>query len=153
MTRKCYNYRPQAQPRVTRRHKRSQYNQAMLQSHTTDSTTGHQKIKICKRVWPGNATITNHRLNNGSAEDENKQTSTVKHVLSGHSIGFQDRISLNAGQKYCRMLQESILQYFRPSLSYHLSLWPLFCLFLSDRLIQGYCMTWKIHNHRPQTSP
>ena len=25
-------------------------------------------------------------------------------------IGFQDRISLNAGQKYCRMLQESILQ-------------------------------------------
>ena len=33
-------------------------------------------------------------------------------------IGFQDRLSLNAGQKYCRMLQESILQYFRPSFSY-----------------------------------
>ena len=32
-------------------------------------------------------------------------------------IDFQDRLSLNAGQKYCRMLQESILQYFRPSLS------------------------------------
>ena len=34
----------------------------------------------------------------------------VKPVLSGHSkkktkIGFQDRLSLNAGQKYCRMLQ------------------------------------------------
>ena len=28
-------------------------------------------------------------------------------------IGFQDRLLLNAGQKYCRM----ILQYFRPSLS------------------------------------
>ena len=26
-------------------------------------------------------------------------------------IGFQDRLTLNAGQKYCRMLQESILQY------------------------------------------
>ena len=42
---------------------------------------------------------------------------TVKPVLSGHSkrrtkIGFQDRLSLNAGQKYCRMLRESILQYF-----------------------------------------
>ena len=37
-------------------------------------------------------------------------------------IGFQDRLSLNAGQKYYRMLQESILQYFRPSLSCHLSL-------------------------------
>ena len=48
-------------------------------------------------------------------------------------IGFQDRLSLNASQKYCRMLQESILQYFRPALSYHLSLRPLFCLFLSGR--------------------
>ena len=66
---------------------------------------------------------------------------TVKPVLSVHSkrrpkIGFQDRLSLNAGQKYCRMLQESILQYFRPSLSYHLSLRSLFCLFLSGCLRQ-----------------
>ena len=34
---------------------------------------------------------------------------TVKPVLSGHSkrpkIGFQDRLSLNADQKYCRILQ------------------------------------------------
>ena len=35
----------------------------------------------------------------------------VKSALSGHSkgrtkIGFQDRLSLNAGQKYCRMLGE-----------------------------------------------
>ena len=44
-------------------------------------------------------------------------------------IGFQDQLSLSAGQKYCRMLQESILQYFRPALSYHLSLRPLFWLF------------------------
>ena len=51
-------------------------------------------------------------------------------------IGFQYPLSLNAGRKYCRMLQESILQYFRPSLSYHLSLRPLFCLFLSGHLRQ-----------------
>ena len=49
---------------------------------------------------------------------------TVKPVLSGHSktrpkIGFQDQLLLNAGQKYCRMLKGSILQYFGPSLSYH----------------------------------
>ena len=36
---------------------------------------------------------------------------TVKPVLSGHSkrrpkIGFQDQLSLNADQKYCRMPQE-----------------------------------------------
>ena len=48
-------------------------------------------------------------------------------------IGFQDRLSLNVGQKYCRMLQESILQYFRPSLSYHLSLRSCFSI-LNDRL-------------------
>ena len=29
-------------------------------------------------------------------------------------IGFQANLSFNADQKYCRMLQESILQYFRP---------------------------------------
>ena len=34
------------------------------------------------------------------------------------------------------MFQESILQYFQPSLSYHLSLRPLFCLFLSGSLRQ-----------------
>ena len=45
-------------------------------------------------------------------------------------------MQLNAGQKYCRMLQESTLQYFRPTLSYHLPLRPLFCLFLSGRLRQ-----------------
>ena len=48
-------------------------------------------------------------------------------------IGFQDQLSLNAGHKYCRMLKGSILQYFRPSLSYQLSLRILFCLFLSVR--------------------
>ena len=51
-------------------------------------------------------------------------------------IGFQDLLSLNAGKKYCRMLSWSILQYFRPSLSYNLSLRPLFCLFLSGCLRQ-----------------
>ena len=49
---------------------------------------------------------------------------------------FQDRLLLNAGQKYCRMLEESILPYFRPSLSYHLSLRSLFCPFLNGRLRQ-----------------
>ena len=66
---------------------------------------------------------------------------TVKPVLRGHSkrrpkIGFKDQLLFNAGQKYCRMLQESILQYFRPSLSYHLSLRSLIPLFLSGRLRQ-----------------
>ena len=37
---------------------------------------------------------------------------------------------------YTGFTKESILQYFRPSLSYNLSLRPLFCLFLSGRFTQ-----------------
>ena len=64
----------------------------------------------------------------------------VKPVLSGHSkqtpkIGFQDRLSLNY-QKYCRMLHLEHSAILLTSLSYHLSLRPLFCLFLSDHLRQ-----------------
>ena len=41
--------------------------------------------------------------------DVSLYNNTVKPVLSGHSkrrpkIDFQDRLLLNAGQKYCRML-------------------------------------------------
>ena len=47
-------------------------------------------------------------------------------------IGFQDRLSLNAGQKYW-----SILQYCRPSLSFNFSLRFSFChAILSVRLRQ-----------------
>ena len=49
---------------------------------------------------------------------------------------FQNWQSLNVGQKYSKMLQRSILQYFWPALSYHLSLRPLFFLFLSGHLRQ-----------------
>ena len=52
-------------------------------------------------------------------------------LKKGPKVGFQERFSLNAGRNYCRMLSWSILQYSRPALSYHFSLKPLFCLFLS----------------------
>ena len=54
----------------------------------------------------------------------------LKRPLSKRAkTGFQDQLSPNACQKYCRMLQG-------PSLSYHLSLRSLFCLFLSGCLWQ-----------------
>ena len=62
----------------------------------------------------------------------------VKQPLSKRQkIGFQDQLSLNAGQKYCRMLQwvhSAIAQNFIKS--YHLSLRSLFCLFLSGHFTQ-----------------
>ena len=66
---------------------------------------------------------------------------TVMPVLSGHSkkkIGFQDRLSLNAGQTYCRMPQESILQYFRPSFSYHISFKTFVLSFIEWPLKTGF---------------
>ena len=60
----------------------------------------------------------------------------VKRPLSKRpKINFQYQLSLNASQKYCRMLQgdhSAVLS----TLSYHLSLRSLFCLFLSDRFSQ-----------------
>ena len=54
----------------------------------------------------------------------------------GQKIGFQDQLSLTAGQKIAECSKGSILQYFQPSLSYHLSLRSLLCLFSSGRFTQ-----------------
>ena len=67
---------------------------------------------------------------------------TVKPVWSGHS---KRRPKVMVFNTYYRLMQvksiaewsnRSILQYFRPSLSYHLSLRCLFCPFLSGSLRQ-----------------
>ena len=56
----------------------------------------------------------------------------VKRPLSKRQkFGFQDRLSINSGQNYCRM-HSAILS----TLSFHSSLRSLFCLFLSGRLRQ-----------------
>ena len=69
-----------------------------------------------------------------------KPQSCLKRPLSKRQKnGFKVQLSFNAGQKYCKMLKGafwSILQYFQPSLSYHLSLRSLFCLFLSGPFTQ-----------------
>ena len=63
--------------------------------------------------------------------------SCLKQLLSKRpQVDFQDQLSLNAGQKYCRMLQREHSAILLPSLSYQLSLRPLFCLFLSGRFTQ-----------------
>ena len=85
--------------------------------------------------------VTGQNLRNAHKGYITGNVSTVKPVLSGHSkrrpkIGFQDRLPLNAGQSIAECSKGSILQYFRPALSYHLSLRFLFCLFLSGRLRQ-----------------
>ena len=54
---------------------------------------------------------------------------TVKLVVSGLSKSRPDQLWLNAGQKYCRMLQMGHSAILLTALSYHLSLRSLFCLF------------------------
>ena len=66
---------------------------------------------------------------------------TVKPVLNGHSkrrpkLVFKTDYRLMQVKSIAECSKWSILQYFRPSLSYHLPLRALFCLFLSGRLRQ-----------------
>ena len=68
-----------------------------------------------------------------------KLTDTVKPVLSGHSkrtptIGFNADYCLMQVKSVAQCSNGSILQYFRPSLSYHYPLRSLFCLLLSGHL-------------------
>ena len=75
--------------------------------------------------------------------------STVKPVLSGHSkrrpkLVFETDYHLMQVKSIAECSKRSILQYFRPLISYHLSLTSLFCLFLSGRLRQVLLYLLKI---------
>ena len=66
---------------------------------------------------------------------------TVNPVLSGHSkrdqkLAFKTHYRLMQVKSIAECSHWSILQYFRPSLSYHFSLRFLFCLFLIGRFRQ-----------------
>ena len=62
---------------------------------------------------------------------------TVKPVLRGHSKEDQKLVlSLMQVKSIAECSNGSILQHFRPSFSYHLSLRSLFCPFLGGRLRQ-----------------
>ena len=74
--------------------------------------------------------------NDRTLPDRSISFSLYLHCKKKTQIGFQDQLSLNAGQKYCRMLQGKHSAILQPSLSYHLSLRSLFCLFLSGRFTQ-----------------
>ena len=52
---------------------------------------------------------------------------------------FKDQLWLNAGQKYRRMLQGEHSAILSTSLSYHLSLRSLFCLFIFEWLFYTGC--------------
>ena len=85
-----------------------------------------------------------------------KQHNTVKPVLSGHSIkdqkfGFKTDYRLMQVKSIAECSKGSILQYFRPSLSYYLSLISLFCLFLSGRLKQVSLYKFLIFLQVPRT--
>ena len=66
---------------------------------------------------------------------------TVKPALSDHSkrrpkLGFQDRLSLNAGQKYCRMLQRDHSAILSTFIKLPFVIKIVFCLVLIGRLRQ-----------------
>ena len=67
---------------------------------------------------------------------------TVKPVLNSHSqkdqkIGFQYDYHLMQVKSIAECSKGSILEYFKPSLSYHLSFRPMFCLFFEWSFYTG----------------
>ena len=66
------------------------------------------------------------------------KTCLKRPLIKKTKIGFQDQLLLNAGQKYCRMLQREHSAIRLISLSYPLSLRHLFYIFVSGRLRQGF---------------
>ena len=72
---------------------------------------------------------------------KSQHTGTVKPVLSSHSkrtqkLVFKTDYHLMQVKNIAECSKRSILQYFQPSLSYHFSLRPFFCIFLSVHLRQ-----------------
>ena len=69
------------------------------------------------------------------------ETTTVKPVYNSnsqkdHKMVFETNYRLMQVKSIAECSKGSILQYFQPSLSYHLSLRSLFCLFSSGRFTQ-----------------
>ena len=96
--------------------------------------TGMVQIKI---YGPDLDTNSLTMIRNGTPFNER----TVKPVLDGHlqkekKMVFKTTYHLMQVKSIAECSKGSILQYLRPSLSDHLSLKPLFCLFLSGRFKQ-----------------
>ena len=109
-------------------------------------------MKIYKNIHLNSEFILFKCLTYPVAEDFYKQAYTVKPVYNGHSqkdqnLFFKTNQRLLQVKCIAESSKRSILQYFRPSLCYHLSLRSLFCLFLGWPLKTGF-MTRKCHNVR-----
>ena len=78
-----------------------------------------------------------YKFADSKSDSSNYSITCLKRPLKKRpKIGFQDRLLLNPVKRIAECSKRSILQYLRPALSYHLSLRPLFCLFLGGRLRQ-----------------
>ena len=70
-------------------------------------------------------------------------------TLKETKIGFQNKLSLNTGHKYCRMLQGGHSAIFLTFISYHFSLRSLFSLFLVATSDRFYCTVLAIKQTLP----
>ena len=76
------------------------------------------------------------------------QKNTVKPVLSSHTKKIKNWLLRPIIAKCRSKVLQSILQYFRPSFSYHLPLRRLFCLFFSGRFRQVLLYQINILDHQ-----
>ena len=71
-----------------------------------------------------------------SREKGNSKTCVKQPLSKRPKIGFQDQLSLNAGQKYCRMLQGEHSAILLTFIKLPFGIRSLFCLFLSGIFTQ-----------------
>ena len=142
---KCHNQRQPAHEIARKRHRTL----AALcqQEHNWNMQSGPEDINL----FPGSTQLsvkfqllikTKILTNEDVSCLKPPRSCTVKPVLSGHSerttkLVFNTDYRLMQVKSIAECSPWSILQYFRPSLSYNFPLRPLFCLFLSGRLRQG----------------
>ena len=74
-------------------------------------------------------------------------------VSKRQKIGFQDRLALNAGQKYCRMLQGEHPTIYSTFIKLPFAIKIFFCLFLSGCFTQVLLYTLIISLTKIFTSP
>ena len=93
-------------------------------------------------------------VNDHSQTDRKLIFKTNYRLMQVKSIAECSHYRLMQVKRIAECSQGSILQYFRPSLSYHLSLRSLFCLFLSGRFAQvlPYLSIMKLHKFQMKWS-
>ena len=116
------------------RHNKTSQTRAKRSALSQQLTTMHQQTDV-------HESITKQDRNNINNPHKKHRLGTVSKntLLEGSNRFFQTNYRLIQVKSIAECSKRGILQYFRPSLSYHLSLRSSFCLFWGTVIHRFYC--------------